>query len=222
MADHTPRAAIFDLDGTLSDSGALHAESWRRLGREIDSHVPDDWFRNTFGRANQDIIPELLGRALTQSEIDWHSDRKEAIYRDLAATALELFPGAMELLRELQAAGWRMGIGSSTPVANLVFTVPLLGLEPFIETWVGMEDVSRHKPEPDTFLEVARRLGVARSNCLVFEDAPAGIEAACRAGMKGIAVLTHHPRESFGHATAIRDGLAAITADDCARWVSGG
>jgi len=222
MADQTPRAAIFDLDGTLSDSGALHAESWRMLGREIDSHVPDDWFRNTFGRANQDIIPELLGRALTQQEIDWHSDRKEELYRELAATSLELFPGAMELLRGLQAAGWRMGIGSSTPVANLVFTVPLLNLEPYLETWVGMEDVARHKPEPDVFLAVAERLGVAPEQCLVFEDAPAGIEAARRAGMKGIAVLTHHPRESFGHASVIRDSIADISAEDCAMWLNGG
>ena len=221
MASTTPRAAIFDLDGTLSDSGGIHAESWRLLAAEIDAHVDDAWFLHTFGRANQDIIPELLGQDLTQADIERYSDRKEALYRELAAESLELFPGALDLLRGLQDEGWRLGIGSSTPRENLIFTVPLLGLDPFIETWVGMEDVSRHKPEPDTFLEVARKLEVPPANCLVFEDAPAGIEAACRAGMRGIAVLTHHPRESFGHAAVIRPSIGDITAGDCDGWLDG-
>lgn len=219
MVAQNPRAAIFDLDGTLADSGALHAESWRLLAQEIDAHVPDDWFLHTFGRANQDILPELLGRTLTQPEIDRYSERKEALYRDLAATSLQLFPGALRLLRELESAGWLLGVGSSTPRANLEFTLPRLGLAPYLRAWVGMEDVARHKPEPDVFLEVAHRLDVEPARCLVFEDAPAGIEAARRAGMQGIAVLTHHPRASFGHAHQVRERLDDITGADCAAWL---
>lgn len=216
-----PRAAIFDLDGTLGDSGPLHAESWRLLAAELGTTADEGWLQHTFGRANRDIIPELFGRALPDEEIVRHSDRKEALYRELAASRLRLFPGALELLQALQAAGWRLGIGSSTPRLNLDFTFPLLDLSELIEVAVGMEDVARHKPEPDVFLEVARRLDVPPARCLVFEDAPAGITAAVRAQMVGVAVTTHHPAESLRAAGAavVRDGLWSINAAECAGWL---
>ncbi len=216
------KAAIFDLDGTLIDSAALHAESWHLLAAEQSLELDPDWFQRTFGRANRDIIPEMTGRAMPADEIAAWSDRKEELYRGLAAQSLVLFDGARQLLDDLAAAGWRLGIGSSTPRANLDFSLPLLGIDDRIEATVGMEEVSRHKPEPDTFLEVARRLGVAPERCLVFEDAPAGIQAARRGGMKGVAVTTHHPASSFdGLAVAIRDGIWSITAEECGEWLSG-
>ncbi|MCC7492715.1 MAG: HAD family phosphatase [Fimbriimonadaceae bacterium] len=214
-----PRAAIFDLDGTLIDSAASHAASWRVLAAELGLTLPADWFLHTFGRANRDIIPEMLGGAVPDAEIQRLSDRKEALYRELAAETLQPFPGALELLAALQREGWGLAIGSSTPRANLAFALPLLGLDQYIQTTVGMEDVSRHKPEPDTFLACAADLEVAPERCLVFEDAPAGILAAVRGGMHGIAVTTHHPAERFGEATAIRDGLWSISAADCAGWL---
>ncbi len=218
----TTKAAIFDLDGTLSDSAALHAESWRRLAVELAVPMTDDLFRRTFGRANADIIPMLLGRAVPPDELARHSDRKEGLFRGLAAERLQLYPGALDLLQDLAAGGWRLGIGSSTPRANLAFALPHLGLSELMSAVVGMEDVTRHKPEPDVFLEVARRLAVPPERCLVFEDAPAGIAAAVRAGMRGIALTTHHPAESFAGATAIRDGLWAVTAEDCRAWLGKG
>jgi beta-phosphoglucomutase-like phosphatase (HAD superfamily) len=90
-----------------------------------------------------------------------------------------------------------------------------------VETTVGMEDVPRHKPAPDVFVECARRLGVAVERCLVFEDAPAGIEAALSGGMKAVAVLTHHPVGRLAGAVAAVDGLWSITAADCAGWLDG-
>ncbi|NUQ00542.1 MAG: HAD family phosphatase [Armatimonadetes bacterium] len=206
----------------MGDSGPLHAESWRLLAGELGTRADDAWFKQTFGRANRDIIPEMFGRAMAEEEIVRHSDRKEALYRELAATRLQLFPGALALLQALRADGWRLGIGSSTPRLNLEFSLPLLALDGLIEVAVGMEDVARHKPEPDVFLEVAHRLGVAPERCLVFEDAPAGIEAAVRGGMRGIAVTTHHPAAALAAAGAavITDGLWSISAADCATWLA--
>ena len=191
------------------------------LAGELGIVLEETWFQRTFGRANQDIIPEMMGRALTQASIDELSERKEAVFRRIAVARLPLFPGAFALVEGLATAGWRLGIGSSTPRANLDLVVPLLGLDGHMTATVGMEDVSRHKPEPDVFLEVARRLDVAPERCLVFEDAPAGIEAGQRAGMVPIAVTTHHPAQSFGLAQAIRDGLWSITASDCQEWLDG-
>ncbi len=214
-----PRAAIFDLDGTLADSAALHAQSWRRLASELGVTLDEHWFKHTFGRANKDIIPDMFGQHITPDQIAAYSNRKEELYREIAATDLRLFAGARELLQGLQTAGWRLAIGSSTPCANLAFTMPLLELTDLIEVTVGMEDVTRHKPEPDTFLEAARRLGVPPARCLVFEDAPAGIEAARRGGMAGVAVTTHHPVTAFEGCVAVRAGLWEVTASACATWL---
>lgn len=215
----TPRAAIFDLDGTLVDSAPLHEQSWHLLSHELHLAVPDGWFHQTFGRANADIIPSLLGRPAERAEIQRHSDRKEALYRDLAATRLTLMPGARELLEALHAAGWKLAIGSSTPRENLDFCIPLLGLGHLIEEYVGMQDVARHKPEPDTFLECARRLGAPPQRSMVFEDAPAGVQAALRGGMKAVALTTHHPAASLAGAVAVRAGLWEVSAEECAAWL---
>lgn len=214
-----PRAAIFDLDGTLVDSAPLHCESWVLLSAELGLELPDGWFHQTFGRANYDIIPSLLGRDADDAEIWRLSDRKEELYRELAAEKLTLMDGALDLIQTLHDDGWRIAIGSSTPRANLDFCLPLLGLSSLLGAYVGMEDVKRHKPQPDTFLECARRLGVPPARSLVFEDAPAGVEAAVRGGMAAVAFTTHHPAEKLADAVAIRDGVWSVTAAECAGWV---
>jgi beta-phosphoglucomutase len=214
------RAAIFDLDGTLVDSGALHHRSWRRLCAELGRPLMTDAeFKACFGHANATIVPELLGRAPVDDEVVRCSERKEAIYRELAGRELTLFPGARELLLDLRAAGWGIAIGSSTPRSNLDFLVPHLGLDELVQVTVGMEDVARHKPFPDVFAECARRLGAAPARSLVFEDAPAGVAAGLAAGMTVVALLTHHPASSLTGAVTYVQGLWEVSAADCARWL---
>jgi HAD superfamily hydrolase (TIGR01509 family) len=214
-------AAIFDLDGTLVDSAPIHAAAWAGLCAELGQAMDDDLFRRTFGKANRDIIPELLGRPAPLDEIERLSDRKEALYRELAASRLGLMDGARALLAGLAAEGWRLAIGSSTPRANLDFITPLLGLDGLLGATVGMEDVAAHKPAPDVFLEAARRLGVPPPRCLVFEDAPAGVQAALAGGMTAIGLLTHHPPEALAGARALRRALGDITPADCRAWLTG-
>lgn len=217
-----PRGALFDLDGTLVDSAALHHRSWRRLCGELGlPPMTTEEFFLCFGKANHDIIPALVGRPdLDPAENRRLSERKEALYRELAVTELTLFPGALDLILGLRAAGWRLAIGSSTPNSNLAALVPSLGLTGLIDAVVGMEDTARHKPEPDVFLECARRLGVAPSACLVFEDAPAGVQAGLAAGMRVAAMLTHHPAEKLAGAVCHVQGLWELTADRCAAFLA--
>jgi beta-phosphoglucomutase len=216
----TARAAIFDLDGTLVDSAPLHALSWRQLCAELGLPWDEDLFRRTFGKANYDIIPELLARPAERAEIDRLSERKEELYRVIARQELKLVRGARALLEALHADGWRLAIGSSTPRANLEVVVPLLGLDGLLRATVGMEDVRAHKPAPDVFLEAARRLDVPPAHCLVFEDAPAGVQAAAAGGMVPVGVLTHHQPDALPAARVWIDGLWSATAADCAAWLA--
>lgn len=187
MAD---RAAIFDLDGVLMDSGAFHLEAWRRMAAELDAPFEDAFFWRTFGMTNGRILPQLLGRELHPEESRELSERKEALYRETATGSIRLWSGAEPLLEALRRAGFRLAVGSSTPRSNLDFLRAELGLDRFMDAFVCAEDVRLGKPDPEPFLVAASRLAVEPRAAVVVEDALAGVAAALAAGMRCIAVST--------------------------------
>ena len=186
------KAVIFDVDGVLVDTGRLHFEAWRALARELGLPPPDErWFRRTFGRRNEEILKTLLPQpSRDELELERLSRRKEALFRRLAKGKIEPLPGALALVRALKRRGFRLGIGTSTPPENLQMILKELGLRGAFDAWVTGADVERGKPDPEVFLKAAARLGVPPARCAVIEDAPAGVEAAKRAGMRAVAVTT--------------------------------
>ena len=136
----------------------------------------------------------MLGWSQDLGEIDRLSRRKEELYREVVRDwGIEPLPWVRPWLAQLAEAGIPCGIGSSTESKNVQLGLEKLGLARFFQTAVTAEHVQKGKPAPDVFLEVARRLGVEPSRCVVFEDAPAGVEAARAAGMKVVGVTTTHP-----------------------------
>ncbi len=122
-------AAIFDWDGVIVDSAAQHEESWERLAREAGCRLPEGHFKRGFGMRNEVIIPELLGWTRDAAEIRRLSLRKEALYRDVIATAgIAPLPGVVEWLRRLQAASIPCAVGSSTQRLNIECVLDRLGL----------------------------------------------------------------------------------------------
>lgn len=187
-------AAVFDWDGVILDSSRHHEESWERLAREIGKTLPTGHFRRGFGRRNLEIMRDMLGWSQNPREIHQWSHRKEELYREVVRTwGIDPLPGVKTWLVRLAEAGVPCGIGSSTEAQNVRLGLATLGLEEFFQTAVTAEDVHWGKPAPDVFLEVSRRLQVAAPHCVVFEDAPAGVEAGRAAGMKVVGVTTTHP-----------------------------
>lgn len=202
-------AWLFDLDGTLIDSMPLHHAAWRRwfasAGLTFDEH---GFFAATAGRTNAEILADLFPQR-SQAERQAMADIKEAFYRDDARQNLGLIPGAAELLRAGQQRGLPMAVCTAAPDGNISVAYERFGIGAQVATTVSPEQGFRGKPHPDLFLEAARRLGVAPEACLVFEDAPLGIEAARRAGMRAVALTTTAPAEAF----APFDNLVATRAD---------
>jgi beta-phosphoglucomutase family hydrolase len=187
-------AAVFDWDGVILDSSRHHEESWERLAREAGKALPEGHFRRGFGRRNIEIMRDMLGWSQDLEEINRLSRRKEELYREVVAEwGVEPLPGVKAWLERLAEAGVPCGIGSSTEEKNVRLGLEKLGLGRFFRTAVTAEMVERGKPAPDVFLEVARRLRVGPGRCVVFEDAPAGVEAGRAAGMKVVGVTTTHP-----------------------------
>ncbi len=187
-------AALFDWDGVVIDSASAHERSWERLAEETGHPLPSDHFLKGFGMRNEVIIPELLGWSRDPAQVKGLSRRKEELYRDIVrAEGVTLLPGVLPYLRALREAGIPRVIGSSTQRENIELILEVMGLESFFHLMVTSEDVRHGKPDPEVFLKAAALAGVEPGNCVVFEDAHHGIEAALAAGMTAIGVLTTHP-----------------------------
>lgn len=185
---HT-RAVLWDLDGTLVDSGEYHWQAWREVMEAEGRPISRQEFLDSFGQRNDRILSTWMGEAVSLGTITRVGDAKEARYRQLAREGgLEPLPGAAAWVERLHAAGWRQAIASSAPAENVRVMLSVLHLDRFFEAVAAAEDVTAGKPDPQVFLVAARKLGVEPARSVVVEDAAAGIEAARRAGMKSIGV----------------------------------
>lgn len=183
------RAVLWDLDGTLVDSGDYHWRSWRDKMRAEGRPITYDEFLESFGQRNDAILRRWVGDGISAEDTARIGGAKEALYRDLArAEGLAPLPGAAEWVARLHDAGWRQAIASSAPVENVRVMLSGLGLDRFFDAVAAAEDVSKGKPDPEVFLVAARKLGVDPHRSIVVEDAAAGIEAAKRGGMRCIGV----------------------------------
>lgn len=197
-------AVIWDVDGTLVDTAELHFQAWAALARELANPFTRADFAGTFGWRNPEIIPKLFGPSYGPDEVAALGDRKEVLYRAAAAHGVALLPGARALLDAVYAAGGRQAIGSSAPRRNLELILQLTGTTALFEAVIAMEDTTRGKPDPEVFLQAARRLDVPPGRCVVLEDAPVGVQAAKAGGMHAIGVtfIQHHPADKLQAAGA--------------------
>lgn len=182
-------AVLWDLDGTLVDSRSYHWRAWRATMEAESIPITEADFERTFGQRNDEILGGWLGPDAGPERIRRVGDAKEERYRELLAEGgIEPLPGAAEWIGWLHTAGWRQAIASSAPRLNVEAVRRALDFAHVVDAVVSAEDVSEGKPHPEVFLTAAARLGVAPGRCVVVEDAPAGIEAARRAGMRSIGV----------------------------------
>ncbi len=190
---HKVEALVFDMDGTMVDSMPWHARAWiefaRRRGLSLD--VPD-LMRRTTGRTAFECACELMGREVTEVESAAITHEKEAIYRELFGAQFREVAGFRSFARAAAARGLKIAVGTAGDRHNIAFTLSHLRMDPPPLAIVGGDEGLPGKPQPAIFLEAARRIGVPAAHCIVFEDAPFGIEAARRGGMRAVAVCSSH------------------------------
>ena len=203
------KAFLFDLDGTLIDSMPHHHTAWVRWYDRRGLAMADAGsFAATAGRSNQEILRDLFPQ-LGADEHATMGDEKEAIYRELAAESLAVVAGAEAFLRDARAAGLKLAVCTASTPLNMRLAFDRFGIDGWVDTVTSPSDGLRGKPHPDIFLEAARRLGVASADCVVFEDAPLGVEAARRAGMSTVVLTTTLPADAFDGF----DNVVAVAAD---------
>ena len=186
-------AFIFDIDGTIIDSMPFHGESWRVfLERRGIAYEGDAFLRRSAGRTAAELMRELFG-PLPDAEARALVHEKESVYRELFRPSFREIPGFRAFARAARASGIRVACATAGDAANIAFALDGLGMAGEFDAVVGAHDVARGKPAPDLFLLAAARVGIEPGACVVFEDAPLGIEGARRAGMRAVAITSSEP-----------------------------
>lgn len=208
------KAVIWDMDGTIADTAPYHLNAWQQAFQKRGVDFTEDDFRHNFGQRNDTIIKNALGAAISQSETGAIARKKEETFRKLIRQNIRPLPGAIKLMNSLREHGFKIALASSAPIENIRLLTQGLGIDNHFQTIVSGRDVTEGKPSPQGFLLAAQKLGVAPENCVVIEDAIAGVTAAKRAGMHCIAVTNTHPKETLGEADLIVGTLEKVTTDD--------
>ncbi len=182
----TFRAYLFDCDGTIVDSMPLHYIAWKTSLAEYNCAYEEELFYAWGGRPIREIIRLLSDMQGLSLPVDEVAEKKEAIYHQL----LPQLKGIPEVIEHIDAQHGRIpfAVVSGSRRNSVVGSLDALGLLDKFNTLVCAEDYQHGKPAPDCFLLAAERLGIAPSDCLVFEDTELGIEAATAAGMASVKV----------------------------------
>jgi beta-phosphoglucomutase len=185
------KAVIFDLDGVIVDTAQYHFLAWKRLAKELGvpfTEADNERLKGVSRMQSLDILLELGGISLSQHDKEQLANKKNTWFVDFVERMVpeEIFPGVKHLLRKLKERGIKVGLASSSKNAQTV--IQLLHIQHEFDVVVDGTMITHSKPDPEIFLLAARKLGVAPADCIVFEDAEAGVEAALAAGMKCIGV----------------------------------
>jgi HAD superfamily hydrolase (TIGR01509 family) len=207
-------AFIFDIDGTIIDSMPWHGKSWEVFfARHGLSYEGEAYLRRTAGRTGVELMREQFG-PLSDAAAWAYVHEKEAIYRDLFRPVFREIAGFREFARRAKAAGIQIACATAGDSDNIAFAMGGLGMASEFEALVGAQDVAHGKPAPDLFLLAAQRIGVVPGECIVFEDAPLGIEAARRAGMLAVAVTSGEPAATLAAPAHVLAAIADYRALD--------
>jgi beta-phosphoglucomutase len=185
------KAVIFDLDGVIVTTDEFHYQGWQRLADEegiyFDRKI-NERLRGVSRLESLEIILEKAGRNYSREEKNEMAERKNNYYRDRLHTLApdDIFPGVAKMLKDLKDQGIKIAIGSSSK--NTPFILQKIGMEGSFDAVSDGNQIKRSKPDPEVFLLAASKLQIPPDQCLVVEDADAGVDAAINAGMKCLAV----------------------------------
>jgi beta-phosphoglucomutase family hydrolase len=192
------KAFIFDMDGTMFDNMPYHLQAWEKIMAELGSSLQgQQLFKQLYGK-NTEVLERIFGpERFTEEEMKKISIRKDAYFREIYGPHLKLIKGLQHFLTRSFEENILLGIGTGGLSENIDFGLEKTKTRHLFSAIVSEADVENSKPDPETFLKTAALLKVDPSACMVFEDVPKGIEAAQRAGMKAVALLTSHQASTF-------------------------
>ncbi|WP_242692209.1 HAD family hydrolase [Aridibaculum aurantiacum] len=190
-------AFIFDMNGTMIDDMQYHIKAWHGILNGLGANISMERMKEECYGKNHELLERIFPGRYSHEEKDKMSYEKERQYQEAFRPELKLLDGLHEFLQQAHEKGIKMAVGSAAIMFNLDFVLDGVDIRKYIDAVVSADDVSNSKPDPETFLKCAKKLGVPAENCLVFEDAPKGVEAALNAGMDCVVLTTMHTADEF-------------------------
>jgi beta-phosphoglucomutase len=203
------KAFLFDLNGTMIDDMAYHITAWHRIVNELGANLSKEQVKAQCYGKNGEVLERIFPARFSQEEKDRISIEKERKYQQEFRPQLKLLNGLDKFLDATREQKIKMAIGSAAIMFNIDFVLDGLSIRHYFDVIVSADDVEYSKPHPETFLKCAERLRIAYEKCIVFEDAPKGVEAAANAGMQCVVLTTMHAKEDF----SIYNNIIAFAED---------
>jgi HAD superfamily hydrolase (TIGR01509 family) len=191
------KAFLFDLNGTMVDDMDFHIRAWYDILNSLGAGLSMAEVKKECYGKNDELLERIFPGRFSVEEMTNMSYEKERAYQKAFRPVLKLINGLDVFLEKAAQKNIPMAIGSAAIMFNIDFVLDGLSLRPYFTKIVSAEDVAISKPDPETYFKCADSLGVAYKNCIVFEDAPKGVEAAQNAGMQAVVLTTMHTKEEF-------------------------
>jgi beta-phosphoglucomutase len=205
MSRQPAKAFLFDLNGTIIDDMAFHGRAWHQLLTvDMGATLTHEEVKVQMYGKNGEVLERIFGKnKFTEEEVEKWSMEKERRYQQEYLPHIKLIDGLGVFLEKAAAHSIKMAVASAAIPFNIDFALDNLHIRHHFGAIVSANDVLISKPHPETFLKAAQLLQTAPEDCIVFEDAPKGVEAAQNAGMKCVAITTAHPKEDFSRYTNV-------------------
>jgi beta-phosphoglucomutase len=187
----TYKACLFDLDGVLVDTAIYHFQAWKMLGENFNYQLTEEQNEQLKGVSRVESLNRILDwanySATSEQKEAWLIEKNEN-YLQLISTMnpAEILPGVLDFLGQIKEQGYKIALGSASKNSEVILTKT--GLLPWFDLIIDGNKVTKSKPDPEVFLTGAAGLGFKPEECIVFEDAQAGVEAAKKGGMKAIGI----------------------------------
>jgi beta-phosphoglucomutase len=191
------KAFLFDLNGTMINDMTYHIKAWHRILTNIGANISLERMKEECYGKNEELIERIFPGRFSETEKKAMALAKEKKYQEVFKKELRLLKGLHDFLSDSHKAEIGIAIGTAAVLGNVDFVLDGVHIRHYIDAIVSADDVHESKPHPETFLKCAELLGVTPQDCLVFEDAPKGVECALNAGMDCIVVTTLHQPEEF-------------------------
>lgn len=194
-------AFLFDMNGTMINDMHFHEKAWFDvLNQDLNANMTMADVKSHMYGKNEELFERVFGKdRFKPEEAAAYSLKKEKKYQEAFLPHLQLIAGLDSFLEKAAAHQITMAIGTAASPFNVNYVLNHLPIQQYFGAIITADDVSISKPNPEVFLQCADKLGAAYENCIVFEDAPKGVEAARNAGMKAVVIKTYHSAEEFAH-----------------------
>ena len=192
------QCVIFDMDGVICHTNPHHVKAFEAFFNKYEiPYTNEEFEEHMYGKHNGYIMTHFFKRSIAGEELTLLEDEKEAMFREVYKDKVETIPHYLEFLSELKSRGFKTAVATSAPRGNLDLIISALNIADKMDSMMSSEDVKAHKPNPEVYLKSAERVGVAPSDCVVFEDSFSGVTAGLNAGMKVVGVLSTHTKEQL-------------------------